>query len=627
MKYLLFTPPFVQLNTPYPATAQLKGWLKSCDHEVRQCDLGIMVANQIFCRSFIEKTFALAFQKDRLSARAKSVAMKKDGYLNTIDVVWQFLQGKDDTLATRIARRDFLPEAARFKGVKDDDLEWGYGINGTKDRAKHLATLYITDLSLFIGDVYDCDFTLVRYEEKIAITAPTFDAIYEKAKNSALTVIEQIALDIFCKEVDSFNPDIVGFSLPFPGTLMMALRFGRHLKEHFPKITIAMGGGYVNTELRTVTDCRLFEFIDFLLFDDGELPISTLADHLNGQISKAEIVRAKYIEDGKIIDSTCWDKNVDFDALPAPDYSDLEQNSYISLLEFTNPMHKLWSDGKWNKLTMAHGCYWAKCTFCDTKLDYIARYDAPTAQKVVDRMKSIMAQTGVSGFHFTDEAMPPKLLKEVCRIIIDEGLSVSFWGNIRFEKSYDSEFAKLLADAGCIAVSGGLEVASERVLKLINKGVTLRQAIECCAHLNGAGIMVHTYLMYGFPTQSADEAIESLETVRQMFAEGIVQSAFWHRYAMTVHSESGCNAAKYKAEVVSSTQNPFANNAIEYQMISEDFDYDWEHIGKGLNVATNNYMLGKGYDQPMRNWFGREYENPKISKRFVDSIVRDIFKD
>lgn len=76
-------------------------------------------------------------------------------------------------------------------------------------------------------------------------------------------------------------------------------------------------------------------------------------------------------------------------------------------MEMANPMHKLWSDGRWNKLTLAHGCYWGKCAFCDGSLDYIKRYEPNTAKTLVDRMERLIEQTGEIGFHFVDEAAHP----------------------------------------------------------------------------------------------------------------------------------------------------------------------------------------------------------------------------
>ena len=619
MKYLLVTPPFVQLNTPYPATGVLKAWLKERGHEVLQCDLGIELADKIFCRSFMEDLFERAFQKDRLSAKAKSVAMLKKEYLSTIDSVWNFLKGKDNTLANRIAVRGFLPEATQFKKIKDEDVDWAYGTTTTMDKALHFATIYIEDLADFVAGVLDCNFSLIRYEEQISVAAPTFDYIYAKLQNSPANELEILAIELFDTKFKHINPDVVGFSIPFPGTVMMAMRLAQYVKQQHQDCCVVMGGGYVNTELRSISDVKFFEDIDFLLFDDGELPLESVGEYAAGKIEKNAIIRAKYIDNKKVVDSNNWSANIPFNELPSPDYSDLKMDEYISLVEFTNPMHKLWSDGRWNKLTMAHGCYWAKCAFCDTQLDYIGRYDAPKAEVVVERMKDIIKQTGVTGFHFTDEALPPKLLREVCKLIIEQDLVVSFWGNIRFEKTFDSEFATLLAQAGCIAASGGLEVASPRILQLINKGVTIEQAVKCCRDLNDAGIMVHAYLMYAFPSQTAREAVESLEIVRQMFEEGIVQSAFWHRYAMTIHSPSGCNPEQYGAKRADSEPNPFANNAVPFT--TDDDNIEWNIIGRAMASATQNYMLGKGYEIPMKNWFNGIYPNPNIPKNYIARII------
>ncbi len=607
----------MQLNTPYPATTQLKAYLTAQGHEVLQCDLGIELAERIFCREFLEGVFERAFLRDGLSPKSQMVAMNKRGYLNTIDPTWQFLRGEDPTLSVRIANRSYLPEGELFKGLNEDDLEWAYGTMGVAERAKYIATLYIEDLSSFIAEVMECDFSIIRYKEQIAMSAPTFDPIYSDLSTDP-NLIERMALELMETKIEESAAEVVGFSIPFPGTLFMALRMAQAIKRSGAEITVAFGGGYVNTELRSVRDPRLFEFVDFLLFDDGELPITTLADHLNGQIAKSEINSAKYIEDGEVVDSSNWDNALDFDTLPPADFSDLKLDKYISLVEFTNPMHRLWSDGQWNKMTLAHGCYHAKCTFCDTKLDYIGRYSAAKASTVVDRMEAIMKQTGRSGFHFTDEALPPKLLREVSEIIIERGITVSFWGNIRFEKRFDDELCETLARAGCIAVSGGLEVASPRILKLIEKGVTIEQAVRSCAAFNNAGIMVHAYLMYGFPTQTEVEALESLEVVRQMFEQGVVQSAFWHCYAMTVHSPTGCNPSKYNSQIVGSTENPFANNGVEFTDCGEA---DWHTIGRGLKAATQNYMQGRGYDMPIKSWFPKRFKNPQIARNLVERVI------
>lgn len=598
MNILLITPPFTQLNTPYPATTQLKAFLVEQGYNVTQFDLGIELACRIFNKSFLNKVFEIAYAKEKLSFRAKGVGSSRWAYEKSIDTVWAFLQGKDDTLATKITSRNFLPESGRFRKVKEENLDWAFGSTGFTDRAKHLATLYIEDLTDFISDVISPAFQLVRYGEQMSISAPVFDWI-EKALQKELNIIDELMLEILDEKMNESAFDMVGFTVPFPGTLYASLKCGEHIKNKY-NIPVVMGGGFINTELRELSDVRVFNFTDYIIYDDGEMPIKRLLEYIKGNSDKESLVRTKYLDNNTVKDSLKEDLNIEFADLPAPDFSDLDFSKYVSFIELTNPMHKLWSDGRWNKMSVAHGCYWSKCAFCDTSLDYINRYEAPNAVSVVDKMESIMAQTSISGFHFTDEALPPKLLKEIAQEIIDRKLSVSFWGNIRFEKAFTPEICELLAEAGCIAVSGGIEVASDRILKLINKGVTIDGAKRCCTAFADAGIMVHAYLMYGFPTQTAMECVNSLDIIRNWFEEGILQSAFWHRFTMTIHSPTGLNPEKFKCRITGAQHNPFANNSIDFE--EEDNDVDWDYIGEGLRQATHNYMHGNGYDIALQNW-------------------------
>lgn len=619
MNILLITPPLVQLNCPYPATTQLKAYVESVTSDkVEQKDMSIELTERIFCREFLAPLFEEAFLRDKLSTKAKAVAMNKEKYLFTVDAVMRFLRGEDNTIAARIAEGDFLPRGERFNKVDDEDMSWAFGTVGIGDKAKHYASLYLTDIADFISDMVSNSFSLIRYGEQLALSAPKFDNM-KRAVDKEANIIDIEMFNLLHNYIEECKPQVVGFTVPFPGTLLGALKCGEYIKKNYPQIKIAIGGGYINTELRTITDPAIFEYIDYLLYDDGELPLTSLISFLKGEIAIHEVIRCKYLKDGVITNSLKWSENVRFEALPAPTYKGLPLDKYISMIELTNPMHKLWSDGRWNKLTVAHGCYWAKCTFCDTELDYIGRYDAPTAVTVVDRMESIIRETGQSGFHFTDEALPPKLLIEIAQEILRRKLVVSYWGNIRFEKTFTREVCELLFESGCIAVSGGLEVASNRILKMINKGVTVEGAAAVAHYMTSSGIMVHTYLMYGFPTQTMQETIDSLDIVRQMFEEGLIQSAFWHCYTMTIHSKTGCCPAEFNAVRKNCELAPFANNGVAHS--SETDITDYRRLGDILYRATYNYMHGNGYDIPLKNWFESKTVRPTIAPNFIINII------
>ena len=592
MKALLVTPPLTQLNTPYPATCHLLGFLHSRNHNAEQMDLGIELIGRLFTGTMLKRIFEAASQHSRLSKANRIILQQADFYIRTIDPVMRFLGGKDATLAQRFCELTFWPESKRLPS--DEDLEWGFGLIGNYDRATHLCTLFLKDLCDFINSTIDPHFELIRYAESLCLRLPEFRPLQNELQKPH-TLIDTLMLDIFSKRMALCKPDLVGFSVPFPGNLYSALRCAQWIRQNFPQVKIVMGGGYVNTELRSLTDPALFDFIDYLVFDDGELPLLRIMDG-------GELIRTLYRDDAGAIIRLNFDskENIPFAESGTPSYEGLLQNNYINMIELTNPMHALWSNGKWNKLMLAHGCYLVKCAFCDGALDYVKRFDQAPVELIVDRMEAVIAQTGQTGFHFVDEAAPPALLRKLAEEIIRRKLIVSYWTNVRFEKSYTPELCYLLAQSGCIAISGGLEVASPRILKMINKGITVESASESMRNFTEAGIMTHAYLMYGFPTETARETIDSLEVVRNLFANGWIQSAFWHRYAMTIHSPSGICPESVGAKHVDQPLAPFANNEIPFTT-SQEIDLDF--YGKGLNLATYNYMQGAGYDIPVKKWF------------------------
>ena len=592
MKILLITPPLTQLNTPYPATCHLLGFLRLNGIAAEQMDLSIELIEALFTRSKLEGIFQIASEKGKLSKPNKILLGQCDFYIRTIDSVMHFLSGRDGSLAQRFCSPDFWPKTKRFPS--DDDLEWGFGMIGSHDRATHLCTLFLKDLCDFIKETIDPHFELIRYAESLCLRLPEFDPLQE-ALQQPNSLIDTIMLRLLSKKINETKPDFVAFTIPFPGNLLSALRCGQWLKKQHPQIKVGIGGGYVNTELRSLTDPTIFDYTDYITYDDGELPLLRL-------LTGGEMIRTLYRNEAGEIERVNFKstKNIPFSEIGTPSYDGLLKNNYLNFLELTNPMHALWSNGKWNKMILAHGCYWAGCSFCDVSLDYIARYEPASIELIVDRMEELMAQTGQSGFHFVDEAAPPQLLRKLAEEILRRKLTVSYWTNARFEKGFTPELCYLMAQSGCIAISGGLEVASPRILKLINKGLTIEVAGEVMKNLTDVGIMTHAYLMYGFPTETAQETIDSLEVVRGFFELGYIQSAFWHRYAMTLHSPSGMRPETVGATILEVPMGSFANNEIAF---TTPHEIDLDYYGKGLNLAIHNFMQGVGYDVPVREWF------------------------
>lgn len=614
---LLVSPPFTQLNTPYPATAYLKGFLNTQGISTQQMDLGMETILALFSKAGLDKLFGDTTDSVISgSGNAKRIFTLRESYINTIDPVIRFLQDQDPTLAYLICERNFLPEASKFEQI--EDLEWAFGTMGIRDQARHIATLYLEDLSDFITEVVDPHFGFSRYAERLGMSAHSFDPLHLELQKPS-TYITDMMLDLLKQSVEKFRPTLVCFSVPFPGNLFAALKCGQWLKQNHPEIRIGMGGGYPNTELRSISDARVFQFVDFISLDDGEAPMMELVSYLDGHIDVSMLKRTFCLVDDIV--TYCNGSlrpDVKQEHVGTTDYSDLPLRKYLSVIQLPNPMHRLWSDGRWNKLTMAHGCYWGKCTFCDISLDYIKNYEASSATVIVDRMETLIAQTGERGFHFVDEAAPPALMKAVALEILSRKLVVTWWTNIRFEKSFHFDLCRLLATSGCIAVSGGLEVASDRLLQLIAKGVTVEQVARVTDHFNRAGIMVHSYLMYGFPTQTAQETIDSLEVVRQMFEQNILQSAFWHRFAMTAHSPVGMYPEQFKVKTLTPEVGAFAHNDLDH----EDPAGGEHHLfSAGLKKSLYNYMHGICFDLPMQSWFDHKVPETSLPSDLIERYL------
>ncbi len=849
---LLLTPPFVQPNCPYPATAYLKGFLVRRGIEAVQADLSVELLGRIYSERFLRGLFARPAEEilpeaeegaedTSQSVRRENIARIHtlgEKYISTVDSVMAFLRGQAPELAELICMPEYLPQAGRFAGMVDP-ADY-FGALGTADCAKYLATLYVQDLGDYIRTTVTPHFGLVRYAEKIAVSLPEFAPLAAELAKPA-DAIDREMYGLLDGYIETYRPQFVGFTIPFPGNLLSALKCARHIKMHHPGITILAGGGYPTTELRSLSDTAVFDYFDHIILDDGE---KTLENIIRGGIPRNSYTREGYYdrdgilrpfgmeESGKppgtgaseavpepggnsgfragrgntfsaspaltgdngprpgkpekmrhgtgalTVDDnrsqtdtppetgSCQEdhgrrpgkpekmrhgtralladdnrsqtdtppetgicqedhgrrpgkpenmchgtgsltaddnrsqtdtppeagscpedhgrrpdvpgesqhRNIvlpaDHDARPdrhkdlfpdagtppddsmrcpagdnpamngpdsascdhgperplshaergCPDFAGLPHGLYFSMLDTPNPMLRLWSDGRWNKLTLAHGCYWGRCTFCDTGLDYIGRYDAVPAAAIADWMDNVAAETGSRGLHFTDEAAPPRVLRDLSLELLRRRRNYVWWTNVRFDRTFTGDLCRLMAAAGCIAVSGGLETASDRLLALMEKGISIESATLAMRNFLYSGIMVHGYLMYGFPTQTLQETVDSLEVVRQMFRAGLLESAYWHRYAMTVHSPSGKRPGDFGITNYDRSVNPFANNEIYFR---ENRGYDIRLAGEALRTALSNYMVGAGLDRPVHKWFGGKAPATTIDETLItDHLIR-----
>ncbi|MBI5508458.1 MAG: B12-binding domain-containing radical SAM protein [Deltaproteobacteria bacterium] len=623
---LLVTPPLVQLNTPYPATTVLTGFLRTRGYDVVQADPGLTWVLRLLSHAGVARILE-ALDKTPASVRGlpavAHVRDHRDQYLRLVEPMLALLQGHDFSLVHRVVARRLLPEGPRFahlgpEGHEEEYLGWAFGSLGVTDQARYFATLFVEELCDAVRDGIDPEFALARYGETLAMSPPVIDPLLAAlAHSERLTakVLEQVTLEL----LERHAPDVVGMSVPFPGTVLGALRMAKTIRKARPLVKIVWGGGFVNTELRELTEPLLFEYVDAVTYDDGLTPLVALLEHYAGNRGVEGLVRTRTRVDGEVRWHDDRDvPDVAFADRGTPTYDGLPIHDYLGLIDQLNPMNRLWSDSRWNKLMVAHGCYWQKCAFCDTSLDYIKRYEPQDAERLVDQIEALVRETGSRGFHFVDEAAPPKVLKAMAVELLRRKLDIAWWGNIRFERAFNRELCELLARSGCIAVSGGLEVADERLLTLINKGVSIAQVATSTRAFQDAGIKVHAYLIYGFATETEQETINSLEVVRQLFAAGCLDSAFWHRLSVTAHSPMGKEPQKFGITLAKRRPTTFALNDLEYD---DPTPADHDMLGAGLKKAVYNYMHGLGMDSDVRSWFSQPVPEPTVAAEYVSRFL------
>ncbi len=612
-RVLLITPPLLQPNAPYPATAVLAGFLQAHGFRAPQADLSLALLLRLFSADGVNRAARIVRRCCARTPATRHFLRQAARFASTVEPVVAFLQGRNAATAARILAGNWLPEGPRFQRSEVGDQRSG-------DSARHKASLFLDDLADAIRDGVDPRFGFARYAEHLAVTAPRFDPL-RRALAAPSTLVDRMLYELTDAALAKHDPGLVALTVPFPGTLYGALRIARRIRRTCPQVRIALGGGYVNTELRELDDPRLFDFIDYLCFDDGEEPLLALARTLSGE--PVPLVRTFVRRRGIVVRSPEPGARNPESGIRIPAFSGLPLDRYLSLAESTNPMHRLWSDRCWLKLPLAHGCYWHKCRFCDIALDYIGRYVPPRADDVVQAMTTLRRRTGLNGFHFTDEALSPALLRQISARLLARRTRCEWWGNVRLERAFTPELAGQMSHAGCVAVTGGLECAHDRLLALMQKGITLRDAARACKAFADARILVHAYLMYGFPTQTLQETIDGLEYVRQLFAAGLVQSAYWHCFALTCHSPIAVTPADFGIRIRAPRVTPgrtFARNELAYDILpgrDRISARQLVRIGEGLRRATYNYLHGAGLDEPANAWFRFDAPDPTLPEDFV----------
>ena len=674
MNVLILQPPIVQLNTAYPSGAYLAAFFRSLGCNVVWRDLNSALFEAIFCRAGLERLFSLCAEKalvladkaehsgdDATAFNLRRYVSQRALWCAWIDPITELLRGGANA---RESAHRFVFGAHVPRGNRMETYLANLSYDLTTDDARALASYALADLADFITAVFDKNFALVRYAESLTVRQSSFSQITAGADSPVLRefyvpVLErlvqtedvaQLLTGTDSKQTnDSFANDrfLVCVSVPFAGTFTPALCTGRFFKQRFGKRAfVSFGGGFINTELRDCDERALAAYCDALSYDRGYAgykQLVSLADDSADTREFSSLLSATSTESARkyyklrlfLTNDSSLSQDTAVSIIPPresdaeaeayekeitstliPDFSDIDFSRYPRLIDDTNPMHRLWSDGAWIKAYMAHGCYWHQCAFCDVTLDYVKGYCQTNVSKLYEGLLRQCQQKGVFGIHFVDEAMPPALMIQFARENLAHGSPLTWWGNIRFEKQFTRDVADFLAAGGLIGVSGGLEIATGSGLDEIHKGTDLTSIVAACCAFKEAGILVHAYMIYGYWKETPQDLINSMETLRQFYANGLLDSSFWHKFVLTRHSRiyKEWQEGKFPElqPIVEKFIPLFAKNGLHFAGEERS-----EKFGTALEVSLNEWMHGNHLNRPVQKWFGFAVPAPTVAKDFI----------
>ena len=652
----LVQPPFVQLNGPYPAPYYLKSFLERRGYSVTVLDHSIGLFERIFCSHGLQRIFSDASQS-QLSRRGfdkntsyyiERFFSERELWLALIDRLVAFLRGRDPEWGHLLA----LANGCLPSGPRTDAYLAGKSrdIAQAPDEARLIATKLLDDLADFITVTLDRGFSLIRYSPVLEASLNSglrdFSAVRENLDGYIMNNFYRPMLDEEWVKADTV-PALLGVTIPFPGCLTGALVCAESARKHFGStIRTVAGGGFVNTELRFLKTSEFFDYFDYLSFDRGYGSLDAILKHLEGEVSDQPptggIYKTMYRSQGRVISALDANETPDWEAIASmedtatrtvfPDYSAVDYSRYLYPVDDANPMHRLWSDGHWLKAYLAHGCYWHSCAFCDVTLDYIKNFIPVETAALFAHLVSQAEKTGVRGVHLCDEAAPPSSLLEFALLNREADLPLCFWGNIRFEKAFDPDTAAALASGGLIGVSAGLELASEKGFKRLGKGIDLESAVSALASFKEAGVLTHAYLIYGYWDEDEQELIDSVETVRQLFSHGLLDSCFWHKFVLTRHSRVYAEKQRglhFGLRITDDTYpgdaclkgNVFAVNDLAFEGESRHDKYT-----EGLERLLAAWTSGET-ERPVEEAFPFKVKTPSIEPNLVAGLLDKYARD
>ncbi|MBU0730472.1 MAG: radical SAM protein [Proteobacteria bacterium] len=423
------------------------------------------------------------------------------------------------------------------------------------------------------------------------------------------------------------NPRFIGISLTFVSQIPETFYLCRLIKEQFPACFLMLGGPCIdqivgNSDTKTVN--RIFDYVDAVGMQEGEKTLEQLLPLLDAESQEAECFAAipNLMMKGRAPGTLIRSPALTFDLADAatPDYADLEPDRYLA------PDRML-------LYSPTRGCYWNKCSFCSYGFNQSGRHsyrEIPVERAVAD-LQILQEKFGVTNFYLSADVLSPAYALALAQRIIDQGLDIRWSTDLRIESSYTPERCRLLYQAGLRAVAFGIESGSDRVLRLMNKGIDTGLIRRINRNFHQAGISTSWMTFLNHPGETELEAAETLALIDEQ--SGMVDQFIAGEFNLTPGSLISCHPEQYGIASVYHAQGDIfrlfplfrmaGNNSQspDHDLLEEKIDtisqrYHLDHYPWAGAISTHHSFLCLLHSGP--RVFAHPWQQPAPEKRCKD---------
>jgi len=312
--------------------------------------------------------------------------------------------------------------------------------------------------------------------------------------------------DIY-NEIDKFNPDLVGMST-YLNTIQRCFIIADEIKKRFPRVKVVLGGVQVTVDSN---EAIARDSVDFIVRGEGDNVFPELLAAIEGQMAMKDVAGLTWKDNGSIVSNKPQDLIKDLDSLPFPARHLFPMKLYHASAQIRgkNTLH----------LMTSRGCPF-RCAYCMSHRTFGKTYRYHSAQRVIEEILMLKEKYGVDGIQFYDESftLNRKRVIELCDKMLEHKLRLP-WTCFTRVNLVDKPLLDKMKTAGCYQIFYGVEAATQRLLDLIRKDITLEQIENAFKWTKQAKIEALASFMIGLPTETEEEAYKTIDLAIKLDAD------------------------------------------------------------------------------------------------------------